>query len=64
MGYSRKNPQPHDRTGVLFVWECATAEQAMCMEAHHIKMARLKAIIAIILLDGLGEYARDLTKNV
>ena len=29
-----------------------------------IKMARLKAIIAIILLVGLGECARDLTKCV
>ena len=29
-----------------------------------IKMARLKAIIAIILLVGLGECARDLTKGV
>ena len=29
-----------------------------------IKMARLKAIIAIILLVGLGEFARDLTKCV
>ena len=29
-----------------------------------IKMARLKAIIAIILLFGLGECARDLTKCV
>ena len=29
-----------------------------------IKMARLKAIIAIILLIGLGECARDLTKCV
>ena len=28
------------------------------------KMARLKAIIAIILLVGLGEFARDLTKCV
>ena len=27
-------------------------------------MARLKAIIAIILLVGLGEFARDLTKCV
>ena len=23
------------RTGVFFAWACATAEQAMCMEAHH-----------------------------
>ena len=22
-------------TGVFFAWACATAEQAMCMEAHH-----------------------------
>ena len=29
-----------------------------------IKMARFKAIIAIILLVGLGECARDLTKGV
>ena len=41
----------------------------MCMEVHHrpfafIKMARLKAITAIILLVGLGECARDLTKCV
>ena len=41
-------------TGVFFAW--ATTEQA-------IKMARLKAIIAIILLVGRGECARDL-KNV
>ena len=42
-------------TEVFFAW--ATAEQA-------IKMARLKAIIAIILLVGRGECARDLTKCV
>ena len=45
-----------------------TAEQTMCMEAHHRvylqKMGRLKAIIAIISLVGLGVCARDLTKCV
>ena len=37
-------------------------------ETHHgvcfIKMARLKAIVAIIFLVGLGECGRDLTKCV
>ena len=55
-------------TGVFFAWACATAEQAMCLGLTtgfaFIKMARLKAIIAIILLVGLGKCARDLTKCV
>ena len=48
-------------TGVFFAWVCATAEQTTCQKAHpaaFIKVSRLKAIIAIILLVGLKKNHR------
>ena len=53
-------------TGDFFAWACATAEQPICMRAHHRfclhqNGASRNSIIKIILLVGLGECARDLT---
>ena len=55
-------------TGVFFAWAWATAEQAICMEAYNRvclhQNGASQIVIEIILLVGLGECARDLTKWV
>ena len=56
-------------TGVFFAWACATSWQAICMKAYrrvflYQNGASQSSIIEILLLVGLGECARDLTKCV